>query len=101
MRTVHAFCLGLMGVLASACSHTEDDSASGSADLAEATTPRKGSTITSPSVDANKTYWGARRIDNLVAVGYLTADEANVARRADGIIANSPPNGFIGVDELA
>lgn len=86
-----------------ACGGTRDGEESGeTADaLSEAATPRKGSTIQSPSVSPAKDYWGARSIEMLVKVGYLKPDEAQLAKRADGIIANSPPNGALGVDELA
>src|SRR5579864_5885193 len=90
-------------LLAAGCTAGSSDAAVTGNDqnLSEASTPRKGSTISSPSVDPNKMYWGARSISMLSQIGYLTAAEASVASRADGIIANSPPNGRIGVDELA
>jgi hypothetical protein len=90
-------------LLAAGCTAGSSDSAvTGDAqNLTEAPTPRKGSTINSPSVDPAKMYWGDRSIQMLAQIGYLSAAEASVASRADGIIANSPPNGRIGVDELA
>lgn len=91
-----------LGVAAASCASPTDSVATGDdANLDETPQPRGGNTIHSPSVDPNKTYWGSRTISLLVKVGALTPAEAAVARRADGIIANSPPNDRIGVDELA
>jgi hypothetical protein len=98
MRAVLGF---VACALIAGCSNPQNEFASQTDELNEASTPRKGSTINSQSVDPNATYWGARSISLLREVGYLTEEEADVANRADGIIANTAPNGRIGVDELA
>jgi hypothetical protein len=87
-----------------ACAPSTNDEGAVTGDesnLTEGMAPRAGSSIHSPSVDPGKTYWGSRNIVILQQVGYLTNDEARVALRADGILVNTPPNGRLGVDELA
>jgi hypothetical protein len=62
----------------------------------------KGSTIPSQHVAATKDYLTGRSIDSLSRVGALPAgDDLEVAKRADGIIANLPANGRIEAAELA
>jgi len=102
------FCLVASGLtlavsgIACAASTSDDGAVAGDeSNLTEGMAPRAGSSIHSPSVDPSKTYWGSRNIIILQQVGYLTADEARIATRADGILVNTPPNGRLGVDELA
>lgn len=84
------------------CAPAKDEPAeSAESMLAESSAPRSGATIDSPSVDRAKRYWGARSLRVLREVSALTAVEESVARRADGINANTPANGSLGVDELA
>lgn len=103
MRSISILALGIVASLSAvACGGVRDEEGGDqSSALSEASTPRQGSSIQSPSVSANKMYWGSRSIEILQRVGYLTDAEAQLAKRADGIIDNSPPNGRIGVDELA
>jgi hypothetical protein len=95
----YAFLFALLSL--PACAQSASDEASTSSELTENPTPVPGAQINSPSVNPEKMYWGARTIQILVDVGYLTADEAAVAKRADGIIASGTANGAIGVQELA
>ena len=98
----HAFPLLVFMLANASCARPEGEQVESSESmLAESSAPRSGSTIDSPSVDPAKRYWGARSLRVLRAVSALTATEESVARRADGIIANTPPNGSLGVDELA
>jgi len=61
----------------------------------------KGNAIGSPTVDPAKMYWGRRSIAILDGLGALSPVELSVAKRADGILANGPPNGYLGARELA
>ncbi len=101
VRTSASIFVLLAAAASAGCSGQEPSVGETESALDEAATPRKGSSISSPSVDPNKMYWGARTINMLVTVGALTAAEASVAARADGILANTPRNGKVGVDELA
>ncbi len=49
-----------------------------------------GSNIQSPNINAGRQYVDGRRIDNLEKVGAVTTAEADVLRRADGIIDSQP-----------
>jgi hypothetical protein len=103
MHTALVLALGTIATSAivGCSSPSEDAVASEESGLSETPKPRDGSTIQSPSVNPAKRYWGTRSIERLKRLGYLNAMEASVAARADGILANSPPNASIGVDELA
>ena len=104
LRNRFSSLLSVTSVLAlCACTGSSgDDAVAGDeSNLNEASAPRPGSSIHSPSVDPSKMYWGGRSIDLLQKVGYLTPAEAKLALRADGIIASNPANQRIGVDELA
>lgn len=61
---------------------------------------KQGSTIASPNVQTNRQYVDGRQIENLVKVGALTADEAALLKRVDGVIANRPPDGRPAIDEM-
>ncbi|AKU99203.1 hypothetical protein AKJ09_05867 [Labilithrix luteola] len=99
---IHGAALALLAALAAACTTTTDDGdvSTSESGLNEVSTPRKGNTINSPSVDPTKTYWGARSLTILSNIGALTPEEVTLAKRADGITANAPPNGRLGIDEL-
>lgn len=57
-------------------------------------------TVTSRFADAGKTYLPRRNLWLLSHLGALSAAEASVAKRVDGIIANRPADGWVSVDEL-
>lgn len=59
-----------------------------------------GANISSPNVDPNKDYIDGRSIANLDRLGALDPKEKELAKRVDGIIDNSPVDGFDQIDEL-
>jgi len=99
--TALAILLASSALLVACTSPSAESLATDESRLVESPKPREGSSIRSPSVDPTKRYWGARSIERLVRLGYLTEMEAAVAERADGIIATNPSNQKLGVDELA
>lgn len=103
MSRLLALSLSLTSLLG-ACALEDDDDIwmpPGSDGKADGVQIIQGSTIPSQYVSANKDYLTGRWIQSLAEVGALAADDLDLARRADGIIANLPANGRIEAAELA
>lgn len=104
MSRALAFSLALSSLLG-ACALEDDDDIwmpPGGDGKADGVQIIKGNTIPSQHVSPNKDYLTGRSINSLYHVGALKAgDDYDLAKRADGIIANLPANGRIEAAELA
>lgn len=104
MSRALAFSLALSTLLG-ACALEDDDDIwmpPGSNGKSDGVQIIKGNTIPSQHVAATKDYLTGRSISSLAQVGALPAgDDLELAKRADGIIANLPANGRIEAAELA
>ena len=104
MSRALAFSLALSSLLG-ACALEDDEDIwmpPGSNGKSDGVQIIKGNTIPSQHVSANQDYLTGRMISSLSQIGALPAgDDLELAKRADGIIANLPANGRLEAAELA